>query len=1018
MNINSHHFILGICLLFLNSLYCQVGIGTNSPDSSAALEVTSPSNNKGVLLPRLTQIQRTGISSPASGLLVYQTNGTSGLYYYDGSDWLRFGEVQTVNGVSPTIANGNVAVTFLSTQTGTQSNRTSTVSPADGLVHIVTGNTPSSEDGKVYIYSSATSSWNETSAFTDDQDISGSSFDFTSGDLVIGITGGVSETISLASLTVTPTLDEVTDVGSTTTNGIDVGSLTVNSSYTLPSATAVAGSYLTVSTTTSELVFTLQASSVTPTLDEVTDVGSTTTNGIDVGSLTVNSSYTLPSSTAVAGSYLTVSTTTSELIFTLPASSVTPTLDEVTDVGSTTTNGIDVGSLTVNSSYTLPTSTSAPGFYLTVSSTNSELVFSVPPVPDGTSDGDIIHWNPAGNWERTDEFKVPFSSGSIVSNRTIEPKTDLNFDLGSSTKRFTNIYGSTINSGAASITINTTATGTPTISLQQNGTEKAGIGSNTFFVGDSNAGSHYFFPETIATSSKQALVTGQNSNTLVFLDFANLEAQSLDDVLSNGEESNRNIFVASLTVSQTANFATGPDDEDIYIGEFGVDNDDVFISARLNTDLKLESDSTYDLGELDKNFARIFSNQIISNSRLSITASNTTDDDIEFIHNGTIKAGINSITFYIGDRGASTYYEFPRERPVSVSNQVLTYSAASSLTWSSLLNLPAGNQEGMSLRWNNSTSNWETASSTLIFSGGVSATTVTATNISIGSQITFSSNATTVPPLNLVANNLNDGVGALRMEGSEPDIFLNQNSAGFNTVTFATANNQVNAFGKNSSDDFYITVKDGGLWKDNTFVINNSSGDLSLGYKLSVTGSSTLSELKVGSSGNDYTLPISRGTAGEVLTVSTTTNLLSFESTSFGKHYMLAELTVADNDLKVGDEIQNLVATTSNGVTLSPGGKIFTLTQGKVYKLTGYVEVSGDQVASTFSWRVNGVDIGKQGVSTSTSTNRQDKFILPSVAFYRATSSATVVLRCVTVTANSGNVSTVNSGSYVIIEEL
>jgi hypothetical protein len=80
--------------------------------------------------------------------------------------------------------------------------------------------------------------------------------------------------------------------------------------------------------------------------------------------------------------------------------------------------------------------------------------------------------------------------------------------------------------------------------------------------------------------------------------------------------------------------------------------------------------------------------------------------------------------------------------------------------------------------------------------------------------------------------------------------------------------------------------------------------------------------------------------------------------------------------------------------------------------------VSGDQVASTFSWRVNGVDIGKQGVSTSTSTNRQDKFILPSVAFYRATSSATVVLRCVTVTANSGNVSTVNSGSYMIIEEL
>ncbi len=48
-----------------------------------ALEITSPTNNKGVLLPRLTQTQRLGISSPASGLLVYQTNGsTNGLYYY------------------------------------------------------------------------------------------------------------------------------------------------------------------------------------------------------------------------------------------------------------------------------------------------------------------------------------------------------------------------------------------------------------------------------------------------------------------------------------------------------------------------------------------------------------------------------------------------------------------------------------------------------------------------------------------------------------------------------------------------------------------------------------------------------------------------------------------------------------------------------------------------------------------------------------------------------------------------
>lgn len=63
----------------------QVGIGTNNPNSSAQLDVTSTS--KGALMPRMTEAQRTGISSPAEGLLVYQTDGAAGFYYYTGSAW-------------------------------------------------------------------------------------------------------------------------------------------------------------------------------------------------------------------------------------------------------------------------------------------------------------------------------------------------------------------------------------------------------------------------------------------------------------------------------------------------------------------------------------------------------------------------------------------------------------------------------------------------------------------------------------------------------------------------------------------------------------------------------------------------------------------------------------------------------------------------------------------------------------------------------------------------------------------
>jgi hypothetical protein len=63
----------------------SVGIGTLTPNSSAKLEVKS--TTKGVLIPRMTQAQRNAIASPANGLLIYQTDGNSGFYYYDGAAW-------------------------------------------------------------------------------------------------------------------------------------------------------------------------------------------------------------------------------------------------------------------------------------------------------------------------------------------------------------------------------------------------------------------------------------------------------------------------------------------------------------------------------------------------------------------------------------------------------------------------------------------------------------------------------------------------------------------------------------------------------------------------------------------------------------------------------------------------------------------------------------------------------------------------------------------------------------------
>ncbi|WP_034260752.1 tail fiber domain-containing protein [Altibacter lentus] len=76
---------LFILILFSAVAFSQVGIGTTTPNASAALDITSTTT--GVLVPRMTEAQRTAISSPATGLLVYQIDNTAGFWFFDGSNW-------------------------------------------------------------------------------------------------------------------------------------------------------------------------------------------------------------------------------------------------------------------------------------------------------------------------------------------------------------------------------------------------------------------------------------------------------------------------------------------------------------------------------------------------------------------------------------------------------------------------------------------------------------------------------------------------------------------------------------------------------------------------------------------------------------------------------------------------------------------------------------------------------------------------------------------------------------------
>ena len=76
-----------IFILFSTQLFAQVGVGTNTPHSSAKLEVSS--TTKGFLPPRMNNTAIEAISSPAQGLIVYCTDcGNNGeLQVYNGQAW-------------------------------------------------------------------------------------------------------------------------------------------------------------------------------------------------------------------------------------------------------------------------------------------------------------------------------------------------------------------------------------------------------------------------------------------------------------------------------------------------------------------------------------------------------------------------------------------------------------------------------------------------------------------------------------------------------------------------------------------------------------------------------------------------------------------------------------------------------------------------------------------------------------------------------------------------------------------
>jgi hypothetical protein len=94
-------------LLLADRVNSQVAINSDGsiPNSSSMLDISSTS--KGMLIPRMTSAQKTAIASPATGLMVYDTD-TQSFWFYNGATWKN---INTTSNSTLTLLTDKTAMT-------------------------------------------------------------------------------------------------------------------------------------------------------------------------------------------------------------------------------------------------------------------------------------------------------------------------------------------------------------------------------------------------------------------------------------------------------------------------------------------------------------------------------------------------------------------------------------------------------------------------------------------------------------------------------------------------------------------------------------------------------------------------------------------------------------------------------------------------------------------------------------------------------------------------------------------
>jgi hypothetical protein len=130
-----YFLIIFLITIISKEVKSQEGVSINTdgtdPDASAILDVKA--TGKGLLIPRMDLAARNLIGTPATGLLIFQTDATPGFYFYNGTTWER---IAAGSSLSASLDNGKIFVGNVSnTATGVDLSGDATINNA-GVITI------------------------------------------------------------------------------------------------------------------------------------------------------------------------------------------------------------------------------------------------------------------------------------------------------------------------------------------------------------------------------------------------------------------------------------------------------------------------------------------------------------------------------------------------------------------------------------------------------------------------------------------------------------------------------------------------------------------------------------------------------------------------------------------------------------------------------------------------------------------------------------------------------------------